>query len=138
MPEALWPAYPWIHLAGRILFSLFCILFGLMHIFGTGVPDYMRSRGVPGPKIVSAATGLMVLVGGVLVLLGWHRFVGAGLVFLAVFPAAWALHPFWKEQEPAKRLEEMSHFFKAVALAGGALLIAFYGGSAWPFSLGSP
>ena len=80
--------------------------------------------------------GLMMLVGGVFILLGWHRFIGGGLVFLAIFPAGWALHPFWKEQDPAKRLEEMAHFFKALAMAGAALLVAYYGGAYWPLSLG--
>lgn len=138
MPEFVWSLYPWIHLAGRVLFSLFCILFGLMHVLGSSVPAYMGKKGIPGPRVVSVAVGLMILVGGLLILLGWHRFVGAGLVFLAVFPSGWALHPFWTEQDPQQRLNEMAHFFKALAIAGAALLIAYYGGAAWPLALGSP
>jgi putative oxidoreductase len=136
MPEYMWSVYPWVHLSGRVLFSLFCILFGLMHMFGSGVPAYLQEKGIPGPKVVSAAMGLMMLVGGVFILLGWHRFIGGGLVFLAMFPAGWALHPFWKEQDPTKRLHLMSHFFNALAIAGGALLVAYYGGAYWPLSLG--
>lgn len=138
MPEYLWPFYPWVHLGGRILFSLFCIVFGSMHIFGSGVSGYMQTKAIPGPRIVAAAMGVMILVGGVFILLGWHRFIGAGLVFLALFPAGWALHPFWKEEDPAKRLVEMAHFFKVLAMAGAALLIAYHSGLAWPMALGSP
>jgi uncharacterized membrane protein YphA (DoxX/SURF4 family) len=136
MPEYLWPAYPWIHVIGRVLFSLFCILFGLMHLLGSEVPAYMQRKSIPGPRVVSVAMGLMILVGGVFILFGWHRFIGAGLVFLAVFPAGWALHPFWKELDPEKRLNEMAHFAKALAIAGAALLVAYYAGGYWPLSIG--
>ena len=134
MPESL---LPWMHLAGRILFSSFAIVFGLRHLFAlkqTAV--YFQKKQVPGPSPVAVATGLMVLVGGVFVLLGWYRFIGAGLIFLALFPAGWALHPFWTESDPEVRQEELSHFMKVLALAGAALIVAFYSGTVWPLSLG--
>ena len=70
------------------------------------------------------------------ILLGWHRFIGAGLVFLVLFPAGWALHPFWKESDPVARQNELAQFLKALALSGAALFMAFYGGTVWPLSLG--
>jgi len=136
MPDSFYVVYPWIHVVARVLFSLFCIVFGSRHLFGAEVPAYLQSKGVPGPKPVSVVTGLMLLVGGVFVLLGWHRFIGAGLVFLVLFPAGWAVHPFWTVDDPTKRQDEMAHFFKVLALAGASLFIAFYGGSEWPLSLG--
>jgi putative oxidoreductase len=133
MPESI---YPWLHLAGRVLFASFCVVFGLRHLFSPQVPTFMESKGVPGPRVVSWATGIMVLVGGVVILLGWHRFIGAGLVFLVLFPAGWALHPFWKESDPVARQNELAQFLKALALSGAALFMAFYGGTVWPLSLG--
>jgi putative oxidoreductase len=133
MPESV---YPWLHLVGRVLFASFLIVFGLLHLTSHGIADYMRRKDVPGPKVVAWATGLMVLVGGVSILLGWHRFIGAGLVFLALFPSGWALHPFWTVSDPEVRQSEMAHFLKALAIAGAALLIAFYGSTPWPLSLG--
>jgi len=133
MPESI---YPWLHLVGRILLSLFLITFGLMHLFSPRIAEYFGSKKIPGPRVVAWAMGVMVLVGGVFLLLGWHRFIGAGLVFLALFPAGWALHPFWKESDPAKRLTEMAHFFKILALSGAALFMAFYSDTVWPMSLG--
>jgi uncharacterized membrane protein YphA (DoxX/SURF4 family) len=133
MPESI---YPWLHLVGRILFSLFLIVFGLMHLFSPRIAEYFQSKELPGPRVVAWAMGVMVLVGGVFLLLGWHRFIGAGLVFLALFPAGWALHPFWKESDPAKRLTEMAHFFVVLALSGAALFMAFYSDTVWPMSLG--
>ena len=123
MPESV---YPWLHLVGRVLFASFLIVFGLRHLFSPRIAEYMQLKGIPGPRVVAWATGLMVLVGGGFILLGWHRFVGAGLVFLALFPSGWALHPFWTEADPVTRQSEMAHFLKALALAGSALLVAFY------------
>ena len=133
MPEWI---FPWMHLSGRLLFSLFLVVFGVMHLFSPKIAEYFGTKEIPGPRVVAWAMGVMVLVGAVFLLLGWHRFIGAGLVFLALFPAGWALHPFWKETDPAVRLTEMAQFFKVLALSGGALFMAFYGGTVWPFSLG--
>ena len=134
MPEQL---YPWMHLVGRILFSMVFISSGVNHFLklneGTA---YAAAKGVPAPKLMTVVSGLMILVGGVLVLLGWHRFIGAGLIVIFLVLTAFGLHAFWKETDPLTMQNEMSHFMKDLALAGAALLIAFYGGMPWPMSLG--
>ena len=76
------------------------------------------------------------MVGGALVLLGWSRFIGAGLLVIFLLPTAFLMHPFWKESDPAVKQNEMAHFLKVLALAGAALLIAYYGGTYWPMSFG--
>ncbi|UCD23161.1 MAG: DoxX family protein [Gemmatimonadota bacterium] len=133
MPEWI---FPWMHLASRILFSLFLVVFGLMHLVSPRIAEYFGTKEIPGPRVVAWAMGVMVLVGAVFVAIGYYRFIGAGLIFLALFPAGWALHPFWKETDPAVRLTEMAQFFKVLALAGAALFVAFYSNTVWPLSLG--
>lgn len=135
MPEQVWT---WMHLVGRILFASFAIFFGLRHLIGMRVTArFLESREVPGPKPVAFVTGIMLLVGGTFVLLGWHRFIGAGLLFLVLFPGGWALHAFWTESDPADRMDQMGHFMKTVALAGAALIFAYYAAGPWPLSLGN-
>jgi len=137
MPSWFQSTLPWVHLVGRALFSLFCICYGLRHLLAMDrTATYFESKNVPGPKPVAAVTGVMLLVGGVFVLLGWHRFIGAGLLFLVLFPAGWALHPFWTESDPLTRENEMAHFMKVLALAGASLLVVYYGSPSWPLSLG--
>ncbi len=137
MPDALWQFYPWLHLAGRVLYALFPIVFGAVLLLDLmEASRFLEQKAVAGPRVVGGAAGLMLLVGGVLVAAGWHRFVGAGLVFLVLVPGAWALFPFWHAADPAVRRAEMAQFLMMVGLAGGALFTAFYGYQEWPLSLG--
>lgn len=126
-----------IHVVGRVLFSMMFIMSGMNHLMKLNdTSAYVKSKGVPAPKALTAVSGLMIMVGGVLVLLGWHRFIGAGLIAIFLFPTAIIMHAFWKETDPAARMNEMAHFMKDMAMAGAALLIAFYSGPVWPMSLG--
>jgi uncharacterized membrane protein YphA (DoxX/SURF4 family) len=134
MPEQL---YPWIHLVGRIFFSIMFIGSGLKYLMKLDdTAGYVQSRGVPAAKAVTVIIGLVFVVGGVLVLLGWSRFIGAGLLAIITFLTAVVLHRFWTETDPAAKANEMAHSLKDLALCGAALLIAYYAGTSWPMSLG--
>ena len=137
MPDALFPLFPWMHLVGRVLFAVLFIGNGLNHLLKVNeVAAYAQIKGLPAPKAATIVSGLMILVGGVLVLLGWHRFIGAGLIVIFLLPTAFVVHAFWKETDPAMMQVEMAHFLKDLALLGAALFIAFYSGMSWPMSLG--
>lgn len=126
-----------LHVAGRLLFSLLFIMNGASHLMRLNpMSAVAASRGVPAPRASVAATGVAILVSGLLVLLGWHRFIASGLLFLFLLATAFFVHPFWKQTEPPARMNEMGHFMKDLALAGAALLIAFYSAPSWPLSLG--
>lgn len=134
MPEAL---YPWMHLIGRICLSLIFISSGISHLTQTSaMVGYAQSKKAPWPKVTVPLTGVMILVGGILVILGWHRFIGAWLLFIFLILAAYFIHAYWKETDPMARVGERAHFFKDIALAGAALLLAFYARYPWPLSLG--
>ncbi len=134
MPDAL---YPWMHLIGRILFSMIFVMAGMNHLVKyKDMVAYAQSRGAPQPKVTVPITGVMAVVGGVLVLLGWHRFIGAGLIAIFLLLTAVLMHSFWKETDPTAKQNEMAHFMKDLSMAGAALLIAFYAGTHWPMSLG--
>jgi uncharacterized membrane protein YphA (DoxX/SURF4 family) len=137
MPEQLWALWPWMHLAGRILFSSFFVAYGLHHLVlrPSEIAAYLERKQIPGPRPVAFATGVMLLAGGLMVLLGWRRFIGAGLLFLVTFPGAFALHPFWRELEPATRQAERAEFFMTLSLAGAALIVGFYGHTLWPMAV---
>ncbi len=129
--------YPWMHLVGRILFAMVFIASGIGHLTNmSGMVGYAQSKGAPAPKIMVPLTGVVIIIGGVLVVLGWHRFIAAGLLFLFLVPTAFIMHAFWKVTDPMAKMGEMVHFQKDLALAGAALVFAFYSGWSWPMSLG--
>jgi putative oxidoreductase len=129
--------YPWMHLIGRICFALIFLNSGIGHLMKMdAMVGYAQSKKAPLPKIGVPVSGILILVGSVLIILGWHRFIGAGLLFIFLAPTAFIMHAFWKETDPMAKMGEMVHFLKDLGLAGAALLIAFYARYPWPMSLG--
>lgn len=136
MADALQPLYPWMHLVGRIGFCAIFITSGLNHLLKLEqVAGYAAANGVPAPKAATLVTGIMILAGGIMVLLGWRRFIGAGLLVIFLPVSAAMVHAFWRREDPMARANEQAHFMKNLSLAGAALLVAFWAGTAWPMSL---
>lgn len=119
------PALPlWLPVAGRTLFVIYFILMGSSHLLNFREHSALLGRkGVPLPAAATLLTVFMMVVGGVLVLLNWHKWVGAALLFGIIFPAPFFLHHFWNETESYSRLSEFAHFIKDLSLAGAALLL---------------
>lgn len=133
MPAEL---YPWMHLAGRTLFAMIFIMSGLNHLMQReAMTQYARGRNLPAPGAAVVISGIVILAAGLMIALGWSRFIAAGLLFLFLLATAFLMHPFWKEEDPQAQQNEMTHFLKDLALAGAALLVAYYAGNPWPLSL---
>lgn len=126
-----------IHVVGRVLFCMVFIMSGANHLMKTNdMTAYAASKGVPAPKAATLVSGVVIIVAAILVLLGWHRFIGAGLLAVFSIVTAVTMHAFWKETDPGAQANEMAHFLKDMALGGAALMIAFYSATVWPVSLG--
>ena len=70
-------------------------------------------------------SGLQILVGSVLVLLGIWTDLGAILLGLFTLSAATLMHAFWREKDPTSRYMEMIQFQKDTALTGAALILLY-------------
>lgn len=111
-------------LIARILFSAIFISSGLNHLMHSGqMSDYAGSKNVPFPTFSVILSGLMLLAGGLSILLGYRIDIGAWLLILFLFPAAFMMHNFWAIEDPQTRQNEQIHFFKDMALAGGAFFM---------------
>ncbi|HUG02032.1 MAG TPA: DoxX family protein [Longimicrobiales bacterium] len=120
---------------GRALFAMLFIGSGVSHLTQHGdMTQYARQKGVPAPGIMVLVSGVMLLVGGFSVLLGYRVDIGGLILFAFLVPTALMMHSFWKEADPMQKAVEMAHFMKNLALAGGALLLAYFGGG--PYSVG--
>ena len=129
--------WPWLHLASRIIFALLFFSSAWAHLTQTEMmAPYAASKKVPAAALMVRLTGVMMLVGAVLLLLGWHRFTGSLLIAAFLFPTAFLMHNYWTITDPMARAGDRAHFMKDLSLAGAALYFAATSGYPWPFSLG--
>ncbi len=121
-------------LIGRILFAAIFVMSGIAHFARMdAMAGMVRQAGLPSPRFWVGATGAMILLGGLSILLGVYPQVGAGLLVLFLVPTAVIMHRFWGVSDPMMAANQMAHFNKNLALAGAALLIVYFGTG--PFSL---
>jgi uncharacterized membrane protein YphA (DoxX/SURF4 family) len=75
--------------------------------------------GLPNPETMVRLNGGAMLVGGLALATGvFPRAAATGLA-LSLVPTTYAGHRFWKETDPATRQQQLTHFLKNLAIAGG-------------------
>lgn len=116
-------------LLGRFLFALIFLMAGPNHFSGQAIA-FAASQGVPLASIVVPLSGVIALVGGLSILLGYHARVGAWLIALFLV-AVTPMHKFWGIADPMMQQMQMVLFMKNVAMLGGALLISQFGSGPW-------
>jgi putative oxidoreductase len=124
--------HPYLVPVGRALFAAIFLLSVPGH-FTSAYIGLAGQAGVPMANIVVPLSGLLLLLGGLSVLLGFHARIGAWLLFLFLISTAFMMHNFWAVSDPVMRAMQQAHFMKNLAMAGAALLIAYWG--AGPISL---
>jgi len=111
---------------GRVLMSVIFLLGGFQKLTGfSDTAGYMASRGLPVPDLAALVAIAVECVGGLLVLVGYQT-RAVGLV-LAIWCIATALiaHTNFSDGN------QMIHFLKNLAMAGGFLQLVAFGGGAW-------
>ena len=92
---------------------------------------YAKYKKLPAAKLGVLISGLMLVIGGLSVILGYYADLGALLLAIFLVLAAVIFHNFWKETDATAKQNEMLGFMKDIALAGAALilfaLVAKYG-----------
>src|SRR5438270_6737939 len=119
-------------LLGRFLFALI-FLMSSPHHFSKQTIAYASSQGVPLASLAVPFSGILGLLGGFSILLGYRAKIGAWLIVLFLVPVTVMLHKFWGISDPAQAQMQMIMFMKNVSMLGGALLISQFG--AGPLSL---
>lgn len=123
-------------LVARVLFGGVVAFTGLNHFMDTeAMTGYAEHKGVPAPKLSVLGSGLVLVLGGLAIALGIYPVVGALAVAAFLVGAGLLFHDFWAVPEDQKE-DEMTHFMKNVALAGGSLALAVLAVQNWAFSLG--
>lgn len=110
--------------AARAMMATIFLVAGVRKLVGyAGTLGYFGALGIPLPDLVLPLTILLEVGGGIALLIGWRA--GWVAVALGLFTLASALlaHRFWAA-EPAQFANQLNHFLKNVAIAGGLLLVA--------------
>jgi putative oxidoreductase len=114
--------------AGRLLLAILFLLSGLSKLAAPAATiGYIASAGLPFPVLGYGIALAVELGGGLLLLTGFRARIAAAIMAAFTIAAAVAFHSNFADQN------EMIHFLKNVALAGGLLQVVAFGGG--PFSL---
>jgi putative oxidoreductase len=109
--------------AGRAMISALFLLSGISKVTAPAMTiGYIQSVGLPLPSVAFAFSALVEIVGGLALLLGFRTRITASILFLFTLATAAFFHNHFSDQN------QLIHFFKNVAIAGGLLNVLAFGG----------
>jgi uncharacterized membrane protein YphA (DoxX/SURF4 family) len=113
-----------IILIGRILFGGFFLMSGINHFTKLeAMTGYAKYKKLPAAKLGVLISGLMLVLGGIYIILGFYTDLGLLMIAIFLVLAAVIFHNFWTETDATAKQNEMLAFMKDIALAGGALIV---------------
>jgi uncharacterized membrane protein YphA (DoxX/SURF4 family) len=119
---------------GRVLFGGYFVYNGINHFVHHGMlTGYSKSKGIPAAGVAVAASGALLLIGGLSLMTGARPKVGAWAIGTFLAGVTPSMHAFWTASEQ-ERMPELINFTKNVALAGGAAFAAAVP-EPWPASV---
>lgn len=115
---------------GRLFFVLIFLLSGPRHFLSQTIA-YAAKQGVPMAQIAVPFSGLLAVIGGLSVLLGYRAKIGGWLIALFLIGVTPLMHAFWNVTDPMMYQIQFVMFMKNLSMLGGALLISQYGSGPW-------
>lgn len=119
-------------LAGRLLFSFIFISAGFNHFTAQSIA-IGTMYGLPLSNILVPLSGVVCIVGGLSVLIGYKARIGAALLVVFLIPTTLIFHQFWTETDPMMKQMGMVMFMKNISMLGAAMMISYMGSG--PLSL---
>ena len=110
----------------RIMFSLIFIIAAPRHFSSEGI-GHAVSLGVPFAHLLVPLSGIMAIVGGLSVALGYKARWGAWVLVAFLVPVTWMMHAYWKQSDSAAFRVQQAMFAKNLSMLGAALLITQFG-----------
>lgn len=124
-----------IFLIGRVIVGLFYIMTGIPHFTKLSMmSQYAGSKGVPLAPVAIVFTGILLLIAGITIILGFYPEIGVIALVIFYLPVTFIMHNFWSVENPMARMAEQTNFMKNMALMGSALMYLFIK-KPWPLSL---
>jgi len=110
-------------LVGRAIVDCFFLMNGFNHFAQLNMlTGYAKSKGIPAPALAVGGSGVLLFLGGLSLLLGYHPTIGAALLVIFLLSAMFGIHNFWTVQDPQAKMGEMINFLKNMAILGLLLM----------------
>ena len=121
---------------GRVVVGCFFLVNGFNHFAQLSMmTGYAKSKGIPAPKLAVGGSGVLLFLGGLSLLLGYHPTIGAALLVIFLLGVSFGIHNFWTVQDQQAKTGEMINFLKNMAILG-LLLMTLAIPRPWLMSLG--
>ena len=112
-----------IALVGRVLLAAIFVMSGLGKVAAPAATlAYMKAAGLPLAPLGLAGSALVELSGGLALILGYRTRLAATILAVFALVTAAIFHSALADQN------QLIHFFKNVAMAGGLLQVVAFGG----------
>jgi putative oxidoreductase len=111
---------------GRVLFALIFIIASPRHFSAEGI-QHAADLGLPLAGFFVPASGILAMVGGLSVALGYRARWGAWALVAFLLPVTFVMHGFWTVHDPALARVQQAMFAKNISMLGAALLLTQFG-----------
>ena len=114
-------------LVARILLALMFVLSGISKLTGLeGTAGYIASVGLPAAQVLAAGAGVLEVVAGALLIVGWQaRWAALALAVFTVL-ATVLFHNYWAMPKDQQFMQQLM-FMKNLAVTGGLLFVFAFG-----------
>lgn len=110
---------------GQVLAGLYFINGGINHLTKLeAMTGYAKYKKLPAAKLGVVLSGLVLLIGGLFILLGYYVDLAAIAIAAFLVLAAIIFHNFWTIEDETAKMGDMINFTKNIGLAGALLMIA--------------
>jgi putative oxidoreductase len=114
----------------RVLLALMFVLAGIGKLTGLeGTAGYIASQGLPAPMLLAVAAGVVELVAGVLLIIGWQARWAALALAAFTLVASVIFHNYWAMPAEQQMMQQLM-FMKNLAVTGGLLYVFAFGAGA--------
>jgi uncharacterized membrane protein YphA (DoxX/SURF4 family) len=107
-------------LVGRIIAGGFFLMNGFNHFAQLNMmTGYAKSKGIPAPALAVGGSGVLLFLGGLSLLLGYHPTIGAALLVIFLLGVSFGIHNFWTVQDQqAKQGVGRTHILRGPVFGG--------------------
>jgi len=109
---------------GQIIFGAYWLYNGIKHFKSlNGMTGYAMSKGVPYPKASVIVGGVLLIIGGLGIILGFYPRIAILALIIFILPVTFLMHNFWAIKDSETKMREEIAFYKNMALFGALLIL---------------